>query len=133
MDVPPEPWRYQICHRCGINSRIRTSAGQSNGRNILVRYDWLCLTCRNLPSAAQNDQSWTADLSFQDPSTSLSSSSDSSSTTIICDTEEPEYTTFLKSYRGTIFCDFNANSVRPRFDEICYLLSVLTISVFAIT
>jgi hypothetical protein len=32
-----------------------------------------------------------------------------------------------------IFCHFNANSVRPRFDEICYLLSALTISVFAIT
>jgi hypothetical protein len=134
MDDRNEPWRCQRCHRCGINSRIWTSAGQLNGRDIFVRYDWLCTTCRNLPSITQNDQSWTAELPFQDQLISSQSSSDtSSSSTLICDTEEPEYTTFLKSCKGTIFCHFNANSIRPRFDELCYLLSFLTISLFAIT
>jgi hypothetical protein len=42
-----DSYKYQPCIRCGINAVLKRSAGQFDGSQIFLRYNWICSDCIN--------------------------------------------------------------------------------------
>jgi exonuclease III len=129
------PQSQRCIQQSDINSRIWTSAGQLYGREIFVRYNWLCAVCRNLPPAIQNEQDWRADLPFQEAHdiTFETQPQPQAGDKILREwltSSLPQ--DFVKS-RGLRFCHININSVRNKMEDIRLFLITLRIMVLACT
>jgi hypothetical protein len=126
---------------CGTCGRFTRSIRQVDSGDSQSRNDWTCSNC----SPSQSDSNHTR------PSSSLNSSSNhfpgellqininssldshTSSSSTITTSDESDYLQFIRSCKVTTFCHLNANSARLEFEDIKYLLSCVTIAVFAIT
>jgi hypothetical protein len=130
-------YHYQLCECCGTNGLLkRSSAAGQVSSHISTQDNWICTNCINTTSQPGShvlqDDAWPQDL-LQIPSSSSSPSHSLPSNTCATEVPESEHVSFLKSCKGPIFCHLNANSIRPRFEEINHLLSSVTIALFAVT
>jgi hypothetical protein len=135
-----DSYHYQICVSCATSGLFSRSIRQLDDGAGPSNSHWICSKCspsQSDPTETQSSslstssQHWPNDLLQVKINSTLDSSTSSTSTITAAD--ESDYLRFLRSCKGTTFCHLNANSVRIRFEEINYLLSLTTIAAFAIT
>jgi hypothetical protein len=127
-------YKYLPCVRCGVNTVLKRFAGQVDGSQIFLRYNWTCSSCINrinfTPSSRSHLDSLNASALLDDEPTHSSTIAPAPS---LSDWKIATLTSVFLNNKGLIFCHLNCNSVRNKFEELSYLVSEVKVAVLACT